>query len=158
MAALGFVPCLYLQLSESPSSSFGNAAWAGSTLFGFIHTGNSGETWIGILAAGVIGLVFCVSVRLTGSAWWAIGCHASWDWAQSFIYGVADSGTMVQHHLLATHPVGKPILSGGATGPEGSLFILAILFLITLIILFTLPRTSHTNTQALAPQSHPLQA
>ena len=53
---------------------------------------------------------------------------------------------MVQHHLLATHPVGKPILSGGATGPEGSIFIIAILALISLIILFTLPRAHHGDT------------
>ena len=46
---------------------------------------------------------------------------------------------MVQHHLLATHPVGKPILSGGATGPEGSIFIVAILALISIIVLVTLP-------------------
>jgi uncharacterized protein len=48
---------------------------------------------------------------------------------------------MVQHHLLATHPVGKPLLSGGTTGPEGSVFIIAILALASLIILRTLPRT-----------------
>jgi hypothetical protein len=48
---------------------------------------------------------------------------------------------MVQHHLFATHPVGKPILSGGATGPEGSIFVLAILAIISLIIVFTLPQT-----------------
>jgi hypothetical protein len=47
---------------------------------------------------------------------------------------------MVQHHLFATHPVGKPILSGGATGPEGSIFIIAILALVSLIIVFTLPQ------------------
>jgi hypothetical protein len=54
---------------------------------------------------------------------------------------------MVQHRLLATHPVGKPILSGGATGPEGSIFILAILALMTLIILFTIPRTEGYATK-----------
>jgi branched-subunit amino acid ABC-type transport system permease component len=48
---------------------------------------------------------------------------------------------MIQHHLLATHPVGKPIFSGGTTGPEGSVFIVAILAVIILIVLFTLPRT-----------------
>jgi uncharacterized protein len=137
---------------------FWTAALILSILFGLGHGNNPGESPIGLLSAGLASMVFCLSLWRTGSLWWAIGLHASWDWAQSFLYGVADSGTMVQHHLLATHPVGRPILSGGATGPEGSLFILAILFLITLIILFTLPRTSHTNTQALAPQSHPLQA
>ena len=50
---------------------------------------------------------------------------------------------MIQHHLLATHPVGRPILSGGATGPEGSIFILAALFIASLVILLTLPRAPY---------------
>ena len=62
------------------------------------------------------------------------------------LYGVADSGIMVQHRLLATHPVGKPILSGGTTGPEGSIFIVAILALVSFIILFTLPRARQDDT------------
>jgi hypothetical protein len=50
---------------------------------------------------------------------------------------------MIQQHLLATHPLGKPILSGGATGPEGSIFILAILGLACLIIFLTLKQTRY---------------
>jgi hypothetical protein len=53
---------------------------------------------------------------------------------------------MVQHHLLATHAVGKPILSGGATGPEGSIFVVAVLALVSLIIVFTLPRAHYGDT------------
>ncbi len=75
-----------------------------------------------------------------------IGFHTSWNWAQSFLYGVADSGRMVEHHLFATHPVGKPILSGGATGPEGSIFVVAILALISLIIVLTLPGAHYGDT------------
>jgi len=52
---------------------------------------------------------------------------------------------MTQHHLLATHPLGKPLMSGGTTGPEGSIFVLPILAVLTLIILFTLPRESTTS-------------
>jgi hypothetical protein len=48
---------------------------------------------------------------------------------------------MVEHHLFATHPMGKPILSGGTTGPEGSVFILGVFAVIVLIIVFTLPRS-----------------
>jgi hypothetical protein len=91
-------------------------------------------------------MVFCLSLWRTGSLWWAIGFHAAWDWSQSFLYGVADSGLMAQHHLLATHPVGKPILSGGATGPEGSIFIVAVTGVVSLIILITLPRTRLGDT------------
>lgn len=128
---------------HSTALGFWTAAMIFSILFGLGHKSNPGESPIGLLAAGLAGLVFCFSLWRTGSLWWAIGIHTSWDWGQSFLYGVADSGLMVQHHLFATHPVGKPILSGGATGPEGSIFIIAVLALGSLIILFTVRRSPY---------------
>jgi hypothetical protein len=128
---------------HSAALGFWTAALIFSVLFGLGHGKNPGESPIGLLAAGLAGIVFCFSLWRTGSLWWAVGFHTSWDWAQSFLYGVADSGLMVQHRLLSTHPVGKPILSGGATGPEGSIFILPILALVSLIIVFTLPRAQY---------------
>ncbi len=126
--------------SHSVTLGFWTAAVIFSILFGLSHGNNPGESPIGLLSAGLGGMVFCFSLWRTGSLWWAIGFHTSWDWAQNFLYGVADSGVIIQHRLLLTHPVGKPILSGGTTGPEGSIFIVAILPVIFLIILFTLPR------------------
>jgi membrane protease YdiL (CAAX protease family) len=131
---------------HSAGYGFWTAAVIFSILFGLSHNGNPGESPIGLLSAGLGGMVFCFSLWRTGSLWWAIGFHTSWDWAQSFLYGVADSGLMIKHHLLATHPVGRPILSGGTTGPEGSIFIVAIIGLISLIILFTLRRTYYGQT------------
>ena len=134
---------LYSSLTETRHSKalgFWTAAIVLSTLFGLGHGSNPGESPIGLLSAGLAGLVFCLSLWRTGSLWWAIGFHTSWDWAQSFLYGVADSGLMVQHHLFATHPVGTPLMSGGTTGPEGSIFVLLVLALISLLIIFTLPR------------------
>jgi len=130
-----------LKTRHSEALGFWTAAVIFSILFGLGHSNNPGESPIGLLSAGLAGMVFCFSLWRTGSLWWAIGFHTSWDWAQSFLYGVADSGLMVQHHLLGTHPVGKPILSGGSTGPEGSIFIVVILALVSLIIVFSLPRT-----------------
>jgi uncharacterized protein len=131
---------------HSAALGFWTAAVMFSILFGLGHSSNPGESPIGLLSAGLAGFVFCFSLWRTGSLWWAIGFHTSWDWGQSFLYGVADSGMMAQHHLLATHPVGKPILSGGATGPEGSIFIIAVLALAVIIILFTLPRAPYGDT------------
>ena len=105
-----------------------------SLLFGAGHTGNAGESPFGIVSTMVIGFVFCFSLWRTGSLWWAIGYHAGWDWAQSFLYGTPDSGLLVQHHFLASHAIGRPLLSGGLTGPEGSIFDLAEIILTTLII------------------------
>jgi hypothetical protein len=131
------------KIRHSAALGFWTSAAIVSILFGLGHKHNPGESPIGLLSASLASMVFCLSLWRTGSLWWAIGFHATWDWAQSFLYGVADSGIMVQHHLLATHPVGKPILSGGATGPEGSIFTVAILALVSLIIVFTLPRAHY---------------
>lgn len=112
-----------------------------SFIFGFGHKSNAGESPLGLVSAGLIGLVFCLSLWRTGSLWWAIGFHAAWDWAQSFVFGVADSGHMVAFHLLASHPQGTPLLSGGLTGPEGSLFVLPVILLTTAAILLTVRHT-----------------
>lgn len=130
IALMGFVPCLMLRLKKAPSAGFWLAAWVTSTFFGFGHTGNNGENWIGIFAAAFIGFVFCVSVWVTGSAWWAIGCHAAWDWAETYFYGTADSGMVAQGHYLTTSPAGNALWSGGADGPEGSLLIVPITLLV----------------------------
>jgi uncharacterized protein len=137
VALAGLVPCLWLEWSKTPRSGFWEAAWVTSAGFGFIHTFNSGENWIGILAASAIGFVFCVSVRVTGSAWWAIGCHASWDWAESYFYGTADSGFAARGHFLTCTPAGSALWSGGADGPEGSVLVFPVISLL-LVALFVI--------------------
>ncbi len=122
-----------------------------SFIFGFGHKSNSGESPVGLVSAGLIGLVFCVSLWRTGSLWWAIGFHAAWDWTQSFIYGVADSGHMVAFHLLGSHPQGKTLLSGGLTGPEGSLIVLPVIVLAVAVILITVRRTGWPTPGSRAP-------
>ena len=109
-----------------------------SFVFGLGHKNNPGESPIGLLSAGLIGLVFAFSLWRTGSLWWAIGYHAAWDWAESFLYGVRDSGMLVEHHLLASHPQGPTLLSGGLTGPEGSIYILGECLISAIIVAVTL--------------------
>jgi uncharacterized protein len=135
IALLGVVPCGLIHRARIASSSFWQAAWATSTTFAYFHTGNNGENWVGIFAAGSIGFVFCVSVWVTGSAWWAIGCHAAWDWAETFFYGVPDSGLVAQRHLLTTTLSGDALWSGGTDGPEGSLLVLPVIALLLALLL-----------------------
>jgi membrane protease YdiL (CAAX protease family) len=138
------------------SLGFWSAAVVLSVVFGADHASNPGESPLGIIAAGLVGLVFCLSLWRTGSLWWAIGFHAAWDWAQSFLFGVPDSGLAVEGHLFATHPVGRAYLSGGATGPEGSVFLIPILAAAVAAIVFTLPRThaGYTSAGASQPSLH----
>jgi membrane protease YdiL (CAAX protease family) len=118
---------------------FWTAAVLVSFGFGAVHGSNPGESPLGLACAGFASLLFCFSLWRTGSLWWAIGMHAAWDYGQSFVFGVADSGTMMGHHLLASHPIGAPLMSGGATGPEGSILCLPILLLLVAVVHFTQP-------------------
>jgi uncharacterized protein len=147
MAVLGIGPCLLLHLRRVPWSGFWQAAWVTSTLFGFVHTGNGGENWIGIFGAAAIGFVFCVSIRVTGSAWWAIGCHAGWDWAETYFYGTPDSGLVARGHLLTTTHAGNILWSGGTDGPEGSLLVLGViaLLLVWLLAVYGRRRTAGSS-------------
>jgi uncharacterized protein len=124
--------------------SFWTAALIISFGFGSLHGTNPGESPIGLLCAGAAGLLFAFTLWRTGSLWWAIGLHAAWDWAQSFLFGVADSGAVSADRLLSSHPAGSLLVSGGATGPEGSIFVLPVMALIALVAAFTLPRTDRS--------------
>lgn len=141
---------IFRRLGSAHASAVG--FWAAALLtsfyFGFGHGDNPGESPIGLIAAGLIGLTFCLSIWRSGSLWWAIGFHAAWDWAESFLYGAGDSGSIVQGHLLTSHPAGRALLSGGSTGPEGSLFVLPIIALAACAAVFTLPpeRVSGAST------------
>jgi uncharacterized protein len=126
--------------AHSTALGFWSAAVVMSVIFYLGHTSNPGESPVGLLAVFVGGMFFCYGVWRTGSIWWGIGMHAAWDWGQSFLFGVADSGIMVQHRLLAAHPEGKPLLSGGTTGPEGSILVVLVLAVGSLIVFLTLPR------------------
>jgi len=117
--------------------AFWIAAVIMSCVFGLLHLNNPGENGLGILQVVLVGLVFSYALWRTGSLWWGIGFHMAWDWAQSFLYGVADSGYTAVGRLFQTHPTGKPLLSGGVDGPEGSILCCAVMLLLVVVIRFT---------------------
>lgn len=123
------------------AAAFWLAAVLLSLLFCLTHLSNQGETASGISAVFVAGLLFSYALWRTGSLWWGVGFHAAWDWAQSFLFGVPDSGNLSAGRLLATHPAGNPLLSGGAAGPEGSLLVLPTLLCVAALLRFIQPRT-----------------
>jgi membrane protease YdiL (CAAX protease family) len=122
----------YLQYTLTRGIGFWWGALLMSIVFGAIHGSNKGESPVGLFTAGAVGLVLCISLWYTGSLWWAIGFHATWDWAQTFFYGTSDSGMVARGHLLSEHPTGPLLWSGGPTGPEGSLYILPLLLIMAL--------------------------
>ncbi len=129
----------YLLFTLARGIRFWPAALVLAILFGAMHKGNPGESPFGLVAAAMIALVFSLSLWRLGHLWWAIGFHASWDWAESFFYGTADSGTVSVGRLMQAHPHGALLLSGGATGPEGSVWIALVILLAALLVWKTQP-------------------
>jgi membrane protease YdiL (CAAX protease family) len=124
----------YAQFTVTRGIGFWYGALFFSFLFGFGHHANPGESPVGLISAGAIGLVFCLSLWYTGSLYWAVGFHAAWDWGESYFYGTSDSGLLVKGHLFSEHPTGKILWSGGSTGPEGSLLIIPLILITALIM------------------------
>lgn len=116
----------YPQYALSRTLGFWWAALILCGAFVLLHAGIKGESPAGLVLVGGFGLVCCLSLWYTKSLFWAVGLHAGWDWGQSYLFGTANSGMLTRGHLLATHPTGNPLWSGGATGPEGSLLALAV--------------------------------
>lgn len=115
---------------------FWPAAIVLSGLFGAVHLSNLGENPTGAVSAGLVGLLFCFSLRRTGSLWFAIGLHAAWDYGESFIFSVPNSGTVVHGHLLNSYfQASSPAwLTGGSVGPEGSVLVFVVLGILFVVV------------------------
>jgi len=117
----------YLQFALSRALGFWWAALILSSIFGLLHGGNTGETLLGLLDVGTAGLFLCLSLWYTKSLFWAVGFHSGFNWGESYFYGAPHSGQVDPWRLVATHPIGDPMWSGGSAGPEGSLLMVALL-------------------------------
>jgi len=117
----------YSQWVLSRGIHFWPAAALLSISFGAIHGANSGEARTGLLAAGLIGFFLCLTLRRTGNLWWAVGFHVAWDWGESYLYSVPDSGALLPGHLLNSSLHGPEWLTGGSVGPEGSYLVFVVI-------------------------------
>jgi membrane protease YdiL (CAAX protease family) len=133
----------YIQFTLTQITGFWPAAILLSLTFGALHLGNPGESPAGIAGAALIGLFFCLTLRRTGSLWFAVGFHTFWDWAQSFLYSVPDSGQTFPGHLMRASVHGPPWLSGGSVGPEASVFLFMLIAVLWLVFDRLYPEVSY---------------
>ncbi len=129
----------YMQSTLASGMGFWPAAIVLSIVFGATHLANSGEAILGAVMAGAFGLVAAFSLLRTGNIWFAIGMHASWDWGETYLYSVPDSGLPSQGHLLNVSFHGPTWLTGGSVGPEGSAVALLVLLIWALAIHLLFP-------------------
>jgi CAAX protease family protein len=135
MLALGFTEeflfrgCALKILGES--IGFWPAAIFLSSIFGLVHLiFKPHEDWIDPISVALYGLFWCLTLRRTGSLWFAVGFHAASDYADMIVFAEPNSGNDGKPpvgHLLDVRFHGPDWLTGGPRGTEASLLVFVVL-------------------------------
>jgi len=133
----------YLLFAFSRAIGFWPSALLSSLIFGYLHHLNPGENWVGAAGAGAIGLFLSFTVRRTGNLWFAVGMHAAWDWCETFLYSVPDSGFVLPGHLLRTSLHGSSWLTGGSVGPEASVLLFVLVAVLSIVLNHLYPQAKY---------------
>lgn len=129
----------YVQYTLTRGIGFWAAAACLSLVFGASHLLNPGEGIVGAANVAVTGLVFAFALKRTGNLWLAVGWHACFDFGETFLFSVPDSGFVSDHHLSNAVLHGPAWLTGGTVGPEGSAFGFLTMGIAALAIHFLFP-------------------
>ena len=123
----------YAQFTLTTGMGFWPSAFLLSGLFGLVHASNGGEAVLGDLSVVSFGLLLCLFLRRTGNLWCAVGFHLGYDWGQTFLYGVPNSGLLPSQNLLNASFSGPRWLTGGTVGPEASIFCPIVLAIVAIV-------------------------
>jgi len=112
-------------------------------LFAALHIGNPNATPLSIAALGIEGGVMLGAIYVARrSLWWTAGVHSAWNFTQTGLFGIADSGHSGQG-LLRTELVGVDWLTGGAFGIEASLVSVLLCAIVAVLFLIYAQRRAH---------------
>jgi uncharacterized protein len=144
----------YTQFTLGDGIGFWWAAILLSVGFGAVHLGNPGEGWVGAASVVLVGMFFCFTLRRTGNLWYAVGLHASFDWGETFLYSVPNSGIIMQGHLSNSVLHGPKWLTGASVGPEGSVFCFVTMGLQFLVVMLLFPKKKTEQPAELGVSAH----
>ena len=71
-----------------------------SVFFGMIHLGNNGISAMAVVDLVVTGLLFSAMVYYFDSLWMAMAAHAGWNFTQSILAGLPNSGNVVPYSIF----------------------------------------------------------
>jgi uncharacterized protein len=135
MLAIGFAEEFmfrgYSLKALSEAIGFWPAAIFLSSIFGLLHFFlKPQEDWIDPLSVALYGVFWSLTLRRTGSLWFAVGFHAASDYADMIVFAEPNTGNHGQPipgHLLDIRYHGPDWLTGGPRGTEASLLVFVVL-------------------------------
>lgn len=132
----------YVQFTLAQVIGFWPAAVVLSLTFAAAHLLNPDENLAGAFEVFLFAIFVCLTLRRTGSLWFAIGFHAAVDYTETFLFSVRDSGYAASGTLLHSSFHGPDWLIGGKVGPEGSVISMLALCVAMLCFHFLYPQPS----------------
>ena len=91
-----------------------------AVLFGFAHMANDNSTLFTSFSVIIVGgIIYTGAFIYTRRIWLALGLHAGWNYFQSGIFGMPNSGTAYKG-LIFPDIQGKEWITGGSWGIEAS--------------------------------------
>ena len=109
-----------------------------SSLFGILHLGNAGVTFLSVLNIILDGVLAGLLFIYTDSIWLVVAQHGTWNYVQGNLLGFQVSGTGADTSIFSfTMGSGPDWLTGGTFGAEGSI-ITTLVLLVSLVIVYRL--------------------
>ena len=97
MICRGFI---YQRVLRTYRNRFWLAVIINSVFFGMIHLGNNGISAMAVVDLVVTGLLFSAMVYYFDSLWMAMAAHAGWNFTQSILAGLPNSGNVVPYSVF----------------------------------------------------------
>ncbi len=109
-----------------------------SSLFGILHMGNAGVTFLSVLNIILDGVLAGLLFIYTDSIWLVVAQHGTWNYVQGNLLGFQVSGTGADASIFSfSMGYGPDWLTGGAFGAEGSI-ITTLVLIVSLVIVYRL--------------------
>jgi CAAX protease family protein len=149
----------YTLYALAKSIGFWPAAILFAACFAFVHSSNPGEGVAGEIGVATIALIFAFTLRRTGTLWLAVGWHAAFDFGETFVFSVPNSGSVFPGHLSNSTLHGPVWLTGGTVGPEASVFSFVTMTALTLAFHFLCPYQPQApiRSSTTAPAAPPIE-
>ncbi|MCA5894984.1 CPBP family intramembrane metalloprotease [Isoptericola sp. NEAU-Y5] len=113
-------------------------------LFGLIHLLNQNATLWGAIAIAIsAGGMLTAAYVATRKLWLPVGLHLGWNIAASAIFSTEVSGSDTAQGLLDATMSGPALITGGAFGPEGSVFAVVLGVVATGVLMWLAHRRGH---------------
>lgn len=117
-----------------------------SLFFAVIHGANKGITLSAVLQLFLFAITESLIVWKYDSLWMAMGLHTGWNYTQSLLLGLPNSGIVSEKALLKLDAASDSIFYSVSFGLEGGITILILLLAISVFIILTTKRKENAES------------